>query len=199
MSIQEASQTINLFEGPIPGQSMTADPNSQMAWDGPPEYTTLKDATEAVFMDLLEDENLTNVVNLMSQGTSIAGVTQMLLVVGYSKGKWNPDLMLMLVEPIMYILLAISEKFGLKDVVLYEGEEEDDDPLEDMSEEEVEMVSQNALQQLIGGKELTPEAAEAIKSSPALQKLQSIEPESLLAQREQPIEEEEPESLLAQR
>jgi hypothetical protein len=150
-------------------------------------------------MDLLEDENLANVVNLMSQGTSIAGIAQMLLVVGYSKGKWNPDLMLMLVEPIMYILLAISEKFGLKDVVLYEGEEEDDDPLEDMSEEEVEMVSQNALQKLIGGKELTPEAAEAIKSSPALQKLQSIEPESLLAQREQPIEEEEPESLLAQR
>lgn len=198
MSIQEASEAINLFEGPVPGQSMTADPNSQMAWDNAPEYTTLKEATEAVFMDLLEDENLSNVVNLMSQGTSIAGITQMLLVVGYSKGKWNPDLMLMLAEPIMYILLAISEKFGIKEAILYEGEENDDEPLEDMSEEEVEMVSQNALQKLIGGKELTSEAAEAIKSSPALQKLQSIEPESLLAQPEQPAQ-EEPESLLAQR
>jgi hypothetical protein len=198
MSIQEASESINLFEGPVPGQSMTADPNSQMPWDGAPEYTTIKEATEAVFMDLLEEENLLNVINLMNQGTSVAGVTQMLLVVGYSKGKWNPDLMLMLVEPIMYILLAISEKFGIKDVKLYEGEELDIDESEDLSPEEMKKASEDSLKSIIGKVKLNTEAQQAIEDSPAVQKLADLDVESLLAQREQPVE-EEPESLLAQR
>tara|TARA_R110002012_G_C11651321_1_gene611438 strand:- start:1971 stop:2567 length:597 start_codon:yes stop_codon:yes gene_type:complete len=198
MSIQEASESINLFEGPIPGQSMTADPNSQMAWDGAAEYTTIKEATEAVFLDLLEEENLLNVINLMNQGTSIAGVTQMLLVVGYSKGKWNPDLMLMLAEPIMYILLAIAEKFGIKDVTLYEGEELDIDESEDLSSEEMQKVSRDSLESIIGKVKLNTEAKQTIEDSPAIKKLADLDVESLLAQREQPIE-EEPESLLAQR
>ena len=45
--------TINFFDGPIPGQSMAASPDSKMPWDGPPEYSGLKEATEAIFLSLL--------------------------------------------------------------------------------------------------------------------------------------------------
>ena len=52
MAIERPPQ-INMFEGAIPGQSMTASPDSKMPWDGPPQYAGLKEATEAMFLDLL--------------------------------------------------------------------------------------------------------------------------------------------------
>jgi len=38
---------------------------------------------------------------------------------------WNPDLMLLLIEPTMYMLIAFAEKAGIQDYVTYEGEEND--------------------------------------------------------------------------
>ena len=34
--------------------------------------------------------------------------------VGFREGKWNPDLMLMLLEPFAYLLMALAEKSGVK-------------------------------------------------------------------------------------
>ena len=45
---------------------------------------------------------------------------------GFKSGKWNPDLMLLLIEPLMYVIIALCEKAGV-DYTLYSGEEEDDD------------------------------------------------------------------------
>ena len=33
--------------------------------------------------------------------------------VGFREGKWNPDLMMMLIEPFMYLLMALAEKAGI--------------------------------------------------------------------------------------
>ena len=43
---------INIFEGPIPGQSMDASPDSKMPWDGPPEYAGLQEASQDLFLTL---------------------------------------------------------------------------------------------------------------------------------------------------
>ena len=95
MAIEKAPQ-INMFEGAIPGQSMTASPDSKMPWDGPPEYAGIREATEAVFLDLLEEDNLRSIVELLQNGIPVSEITSVLLMTGYSKGKYNPDLLLML-------------------------------------------------------------------------------------------------------
>jgi hypothetical protein len=46
---------------------------------------------------------------------------------GYTQGLWNPDLMLLLIEPTLYLLIAIADYADIKDYVLYEGEEDDPD------------------------------------------------------------------------
>ena len=43
--------------------------------------------------------------------------------VGFREGKWNPDLMVMLIEPLMYLLMALCEKAGVE----YRIDDEDDD------------------------------------------------------------------------
>ena len=149
---QEALNTINPFSGPIPGQSLTNDPNEKNPWDNPPKYTGIKEATQTIFLDLLQEENLRAVVKLMAGGTPISDIAQMLLVVGYSKGQFNPDLMLLLIEPIMYMLLAIAEKVGVTNFKLYRGEADD---IELSTEDEKELV-ENAQDVMTSFSDLPP-------------------------------------------
>ena len=44
---------------------------------------------------------------------------------------WNPDLMLLLIEPTMYLLLGLAEQAGIPSPVLYRGEENEPDDTEE--------------------------------------------------------------------
>jgi len=137
---QQAIETMRPFDGPIPGQSLTSSPESQPPYEGAPEFTNIKTATEAIFASLLEEDMIIQVAQLMMDGTPIGDITKMLLVAGLSQGKYNPDLMLLLVEPVMYMLLAIAERLGIKDIELYRGEKqepEEVDPDIVLNEQEV--------------------------------------------------------------
>ena len=74
MAIEQAPE-INMFEGAIPGQSMAVSPESKMAWDGPPQYAGLKEASEAIFLSLLEEENLTAILDLLENDVPISEIT----------------------------------------------------------------------------------------------------------------------------
>ena len=120
----------HLFEGPTAGQSLTNSPDTPYPWEGAPEITSVKVATEKIFFDLLKEDNLTTVATLMSQKTPVADIANLLLTAGFQKGKWNPDMMLSLLEPTMYMLLAIAEKAGINPVLNREDSEveiEEDD------------------------------------------------------------------------
>ena len=108
---------------------------------------------------------------------------------GFKSGKWNPDLMLLLIEPLMYVIIALCEKAGV-DYTLYSGEEEDDDD-EEMN------TSNTELEQL---KELTktkiPDKtsidSRAIPAS-IVQQIEDLEvPTGLLSKPEQPMQQEAP-------
>lgn len=122
---QQAIQTMRPFDGPVAGQSLTASSDSQQPYEGSPEFTNVRSASEAIFASLLSDEVLPSIVDMMINGTPIGDITKMLLMSGLSQGKFNPDLMLLLVEPVMYMLLAIAEKMGIKNIQLYRGEEQE--------------------------------------------------------------------------
>ena len=116
-----------LFEGPTPGQSLTKDPDERYPWEGPPKYTSLKDAREQIFLNMLEPENLKNIQQLMLNDLSVNTIAQVILKDGFEKGAWNPDLMLQLLEPTMYMLLAVAERSGIEVEVESDIEPEDED------------------------------------------------------------------------
>lgn len=112
-----------LFEGPTPGQSLTNSPDNPYPWEKAPEITSVKVATEKIFFDLLKEDNLTTVATLMSQRTPVADIANLLLTAGFQKGKWNPDMMLNLLEPTMFMLLSIAEKIGLDPKITRDDDE----------------------------------------------------------------------------
>ena len=111
---------------PIPGQSLTNDPDNPYPWESPPEFTNLQSATDALFVELTEPEVYESILNMIQSGESIANVAQIVLYDGFQKGMFNPDLLMLLIEPTMYILMALSEKAGIDDYKIYDDEEEDE-------------------------------------------------------------------------
>jgi hypothetical protein len=118
---------VNPFNAPIPGESLTASPETPKAWERPPELTDQEEAMEAVYMELTEQDTLRKLVTVISEGIALDELAQVILYKGYTEGKFNPDMMLNLAEPTIYLLIAIADYAEIKDYVLYEGEEDDPD------------------------------------------------------------------------
>jgi len=94
----------------IPGQSLTNSPDQPYNWEKPTEYTSPREAMLYVFESLTVPETTTNVLLSLSNGVGIIDIASITLYAGFLEGKWNPDLMLLLMEPTMYMLMAIAEK-----------------------------------------------------------------------------------------
>ena len=118
---------VNPFNAPIPGESLTTSPDMKKAWERPPQYTDPDDCMEDIYLEITSDEALPELVKLINEGTPLDEMAQVILYRGYTQGLWNPDLMLLLIEPTIYLLIAIADYADIKDYVLYEGEEDDPD------------------------------------------------------------------------
>ena len=55
---QQALEEHNPFQGPTPGQSLTNSPDTQQPWEQVPKMTSIKEATERMFLEILKEENL---------------------------------------------------------------------------------------------------------------------------------------------
>ena len=141
---QQALEEHNPFQGPIPGQSLTNSPDTQQSWEQPPRTTSIKEARELMFLEILKEENLQTIIVLMNDGMSISQLTEMLLFIGFTKGQFNADLMMLLAEPTMYMLLAIAEAVGIEPPINRDDLINADE--EDLDEEETAEVTKLATQ-----------------------------------------------------
>ena len=129
---------VNPFNAPVPGESLTASPATQQPWETPSRYTEQDKAMEAVYMELTSPDNLEKLVDIINEGTPLDEIAQVILYKGYSEGLFSPDLMLLLIEPTLYLLIAIADYADIKDYVLYDGE--DTDPEAEIHGDDVEPV-----------------------------------------------------------
>ena len=130
-----------LFEKSIPGQSLTNPVEQRYPWEQPPQMTSVKEAREKIFLNLLEPDKLRSVIELMSTKIPVNTIAQVVLREGFNKGKFNPDMMLNLLEPTMYMLMAIAEKAGIEPVI----DADDDDDTDEIEAVDLEEQSKNMI------------------------------------------------------
>jgi len=125
----DAVEKVNPFSKPIPGQSLTNDPDDPLPWEKAPEHTTVNAALNDIVESMIEEEErLASVIEILASGTlSIASMAQIMLEQGFRSGKWNPDMMLLLAEPLMVILMALAERADIRDYEIYDGEKDEID------------------------------------------------------------------------
>jgi len=181
---------------PVPGQSLTNSKDQPYNWERPPAITEPKEAMYAVFNNLIEPETITNVLISISKGMGVVDIASILLYTGFIEGQWNPDLMIILMEPTMYMIMALSEKAEIEyvietgDAFLQDTSAEEDNvqkmkkeliTLEDIKKEATSKISSHSIPKEI------KEQVENIKIAPSLLEKLEIEKtnNSLLSKGEQ--------------
>ena len=113
------------MDRPIPGEGLTTDPKTPYPWEQPPKFTSVIQASEYIFDQLVSEELHTTILDAMEEDVPVMDLTRYILFQGFTEGLWNPDLLLLLVEPTAYIFVALAER-ALIDPVVYKEEDEDD-------------------------------------------------------------------------
>jgi len=192
---QEAVDAFAQAGRPIPGQSLTSNPDEPRPFERPPDFTNFKEALDYTTAELLEEEAYMSIVGALGDGVPVTDLAMQIGYVGFREGKWNPDLMMMLMEPLMYLLMALAEKAGIEYRIDDEDEDEDDDTL-------FEQKSKNIADTI---REKTDKGQIPSGSLPSdiVAKIEALEipQESLLAKpEEKPVmEEEQPQQSLLER
>ena len=127
----ENLQAIAKIGRPIPGESLTNSPEQQYPWESPPVHTDLPTAIDALLVELCRPEIFHQLVDSMRAGFPVGDMAEQILFEGFSKGQWNPDLMLLLVEPTMYILIALADMVDVEPRI--DSEDDPSDPEEQLS------------------------------------------------------------------
>ena len=171
---------------PVPGQSLTNSPEQPYKWEQPPEFVNTNEATTYVFGLLTEPETTSNLLMSVMNGVGIIDLASIVLYSGFLEGKWNPDLMTLLMEPTMYMIMALAEKADIE-YQIEAGESEQ--PIEMSPDKEINMLKggiseldnmkKKATQQInekvipqevkemIDTTELSPSLLEKVKSNPS--------------------------------
>ena len=113
-------------ERPIPGQSLTADPEKPMAYEKAPKFASKDEAIEYFFKEILDDDTFPELMNLLDDDVPVMDVVQVILVDAFENGLVNPDLMLLLAEPLAYILMGLAERQGIRVRIVTDPDDPDD-------------------------------------------------------------------------
>ena len=112
------------FRRPIPGESLTRSPEDRYAWEQPPAITDPREASRFFLTKLTEPEVYNSVLDSVEQGTPLMDIAQVLMYQAFVDGIINPDLMMTMVEQIVYMIAALAERQGI-DFIIQEDDEED--------------------------------------------------------------------------
>ena len=169
----------------IPGQSLTNDPANPAPYEKAPEITNVHEGTLYLWDFITEETVYASLMTGIDKGVPVMAIVQVILFNEFQKGKWNPDLMLMLAEPCAYILIALAERLDL-DIIIDNDEEEGDVFGVDMEEKKLEQLRNSVIPQGF----ITEEMAGEMESLPTMGSL--LEPQAEEAAPEAP---EAPEAL----
>ena len=121
------NNTMSKLDRPIPGQSLTNDPEAPLPFEQAPAFTDLTEVLEYYFATFTEEGTYENLLDTIGGGTPIMDLVQTILYQGFQNGLYNPDLMMLLVEPLAYMLAAFCEQENVE----FEIQDDDDDEMED--------------------------------------------------------------------
>ena len=174
----------------IPGEGMSNDPENPYSFEKAPEFAVQREALEYLFVTITDEDKYTDILRAIEQGVPIMELTQVILFKGFTEGKWNPDLMMLLAEPLAFMLMAFAERQGIDYVITRDDVEENASEERKLSTAGLEKRLKERQQAALQGKTdtLPTKIIEGIKEVPIV--------ESLLAKKEEP--ETTPDSLLGQ-
>ena len=102
-----------VFDAPIPGQSLTKTPGS-FKFERPAQYVEEDKALEWVWSKLVTKEAIMHIKVLLQNGISVVEMAQTLLYAGIADGRWSLDLAFQMMQETTWMIEAIAKKTGVE-------------------------------------------------------------------------------------
>ena len=112
---------------PIMGQSLTNNPEAPQPYERPPEFTTKEEAMDYFFGHITEEKRFTSIMEALSEGMAVMDMVQLLVTKAFEDGKINPDMVMMLAEPLAYLLIGLAEREGIRVIIVDDPEDPDNE------------------------------------------------------------------------
>lgn len=107
-----------LMTAPIPGQSLTQSPESRLPYETPPKFNDLQDFIDETFLRLTDEDALPDLLDSLRMGLPVEHVAEKYLEKTFQEGEITPDMVLLAIEPVIYMLISLAT-FAEIDPVLY--------------------------------------------------------------------------------
>lgn len=100
-------QPEDIFNAPIPGQSLTRDPDMRGPWEMPPRFTTPNQCLDHLFKTVTSPEFIKAFDKLLEEDRKfyVDELAVGMLQEGFINGLWTVDTMLLLVEPLIIMMV----------------------------------------------------------------------------------------------
>ena len=130
--------TVNRFDAPIPGQSLTDTPGNY-PWEHPPKTASIEEATDYVYESMMEPENMERMFTLLRMGIPIEALVKIITFSGFLEGRWTVDTAKLL-EPIVAMMIAGESALAEIPAKVNMGDAEGTDFFNDMAERKRDMI-----------------------------------------------------------
>lgn len=107
-------QPENVFNAPIPGQSLTQDPEMRSPWENPPAMNAANQALDHFYGVVTSNKFIESYAELISEDKQffVDELAVGMLQEGFLNGLYTPDTMVLLVEPLIILLVWAAAQLG---------------------------------------------------------------------------------------
>jgi hypothetical protein len=100
-------QEYDIFNAPINGQSLTAEPK-KWPWDRPPKYADFEQALDMTMEKLFKPEQSEKVLTMLEAGVPVEGIARTVVFSGFMNGQYTPDVGFMMAKNVLEAILTIG-------------------------------------------------------------------------------------------
>ena len=100
-------------DAPIPGANYTSDTRNY-PWHRPPDLHSTDDILEYAMKQLTETDSGMVYMSLIESGVTITAITDIILTLGISKGKFSIDFAVLSAGPIARLLEILAKSYDIK-------------------------------------------------------------------------------------
>jgi len=104
---EQFDKTINPFDAPVPGQSLTDRPGNAN-WEHPPQFADPDEALQFIYSRMMNAESASRIAMMLDTGIPVEAIARTIIFSGFVEGKWSPDVAFLILETVMKMILTIG-------------------------------------------------------------------------------------------
>jgi len=102
----------NLFDAPIPGQSLTAEPGAR-PWQQPAQFPTVEEAFEFYVKRMTDPKINDSLFDALEMGTPVTAIAEIIVQSGVMEGKHTIDVSIQILPVIMELIAYLAEEMEI--------------------------------------------------------------------------------------